>query len=62
MKHDLKEREESKRNRVWSPAQRWRVLQDTVTWAEAQTSVRRNLPAACLAKEHNLLAGLQSRI
>ena len=61
MKHDLKAREELKRNRAWSPVQRWRVLQDTVTWAEAQPGVRRNLPATCLAKEHKLLAGLRSR-
>jgi hypothetical protein len=61
MKQDLKAREERKRNRAWSPAQRWRVLQDTVTWAEAQPAARRNLPAACLAKEHKLLTGLHTR-
>ena len=61
MNDELKQREESKRDRVWHPAQRWQVVQDTLTWAEAQPGVRRNQPAACLAKEHKLLAGLHAR-
>ena len=34
--------EEAKRNAAWSPAERWRVIQETITWAEQQQTVRRN--------------------
>jgi hypothetical protein len=42
-------REEEKRERMWKPADRWRTLQATITWAEAQSTVRRNTPAHCIA-------------
>ncbi len=45
---DLKRSEEQKREAHWDPAQRWRVLQATITWAEAQATVRRNTPQKCL--------------
>ena len=45
---DLKRREEQKREAAWDAAKRWRVLQETITWAEAQATVRRNTPADCL--------------
>ena len=45
---DLKRREEEKREAAWDAAERWRILQETITWAEAQASVRRNTPAECL--------------
>jgi hypothetical protein len=45
---DLKRREEQKREAAWDAAERWRVLQETITWAEAQATVRRNTPAECL--------------
>ena len=56
---ELIEREEAKRERNWDPALRWKVIQDTITWAEQQATVRRNTPAACLAKQRRLL-GLDS--
>lgn len=46
-----KNREEIKRDRCWSPQERWRVIQETITWAEQQTTVRRNNPASCLAEQ-----------
>ena len=46
--NDLQRREEQKREGAWDAADRWRVLQETITWAEAQATVRRNTPAECL--------------
>jgi len=46
--NDLKRREEEKREAAWDAAERWRVIQETITWAEAQATVRRNTPAECL--------------
>jgi hypothetical protein len=56
---DLKRREEAKREAAWNPAERWRVLQETITWAESQLTVRRNTPARCLELERAKLARLQ---
>jgi len=54
----LLEAEEQKRARHWDPAERWRVLQETLTWAEAQATVRRNTPARCLELQRAKLARL----
>ena len=40
--------EEAKRNAAWSPAERWRVIQETITWAEQQRTVRRNTKETAL--------------
>jgi hypothetical protein len=48
---DLARRERERRERAWSAATRWQVIQDTIRWAEAQGNVRRNTPAACIAHE-----------
>jgi hypothetical protein len=53
---DEKRREEVRRDRHTDPAERWRLIQETITWAEAQSTVRRNTPAACKARERRLLA------
>ena len=45
---DLKPLEERRREAAWDPAQRWRILQQTITWAESQVTVRRNTPQVCL--------------
>jgi hypothetical protein len=45
---DLKRREELKREAHWEPAERWRVIQEMIVWAESQATVRRNTPARCL--------------
>ena len=45
---DLIHREEQKREAAWDAAERWRVIQETITWAEAQATVQRNTPAECL--------------
>ncbi len=45
---DLKRFEERKREAHWDAAQRWRLLQETIAWAESQATVRRNTPQRCL--------------
>ena len=44
----LKAAEERKREAAWSETERWRVLQETITWAELQATVRRNTPEQCM--------------
>lgn len=57
---DLKRREEQKREACWDAPQRWRVLQETIAWAEAQAPVRRNTPARCLELQRAKLARLRA--
>jgi hypothetical protein len=53
MDDDLKAREEEKRERAWDPVQRWKVIQETIAWAEAQLppEKRRNRPRTHPANE-----------
>ncbi len=48
---DLVLRELEKRERAWTPAARWQAIQEAIRWAEAQATVKRNSPAACIASE-----------
>jgi hypothetical protein len=48
---DLARQEHDRRERAWTPAARWRAIQETIRWAEAQANARRNTPAACIAAE-----------
>ena len=57
---DLKRREEEKREANWDAAERWRVLQDTIAWADRQARVPRNTPAKCLELERARLARLST--
>jgi|GEM_PF-1611859 len=43
---ETKQREETKRDAAYDPAQRWQHIQDTITWAEANLPYdqRRNRP------------------
>jgi hypothetical protein len=43
---DLARSEHARRERAWSPAVRWQVIQETIAWAAAQATVHRNTPAA----------------
>lgn len=52
---ELIQREKAKRERNWDPVKRWKVIQDTIAWAEQQATARRNTPAACLARQRRLL-------
>lgn len=58
---DLKLAEEAKRERNWNPALRWKVFQDTISWADQQATVRRNTPAACLANQERILTAWAKR-
>jgi hypothetical protein len=57
---ELKRSEEAKRERMWNAQQRWRVLQETITWAESLPNVRRNTRQACLALERAKLRFFES--
>lgn len=52
---ELKQIEEAKRERNWDPALRWKVIQETITWADQQATAGRNTPAACLARQQRIL-------
>jgi hypothetical protein len=43
---ETKAREEAKRDRAYDPVLRWKHIQDTITWAEANLppELRRNRP------------------
>ena len=45
---ELKQFEEQKREAHWDPAERWRIIQEMIVWADAQATVRRNTPKRCL--------------
>jgi hypothetical protein len=47
--------EEAKRERNWDPALRWKVIQETITWADQQATAGRNTPAACLERQRQFL-------
>jgi hypothetical protein len=55
----LKRREEAKREAHWDRLQRWRALQDAITWAESLPSVRRNTRETCLRLQAAKLAALR---
>jgi hypothetical protein len=57
--NQLKAFEEARRERCWDPASRWKVLQDTITWADAK--VGRNTKESRLEEQRRKLAWLQSR-
>jgi hypothetical protein len=58
---DWIKRESAKRLRNWDRAAQWRVLQQTISWAEQQTSVQRNTPAACLREQQRKLSEMHGR-
>jgi hypothetical protein len=53
---DLKSLEDRKREAAWDPAQRWRVLQETIAWADSQAAVPRNTRRRCLELQRARLA------
>jgi hypothetical protein len=53
--------ESAKRLRNWDRAEQWRVLQQTITWAERQATVQRNSPAACLSEQQRKLSQMRTR-
>ncbi|MGA2616949.1 MAG: hypothetical protein ABSF26_05010 [Thermoguttaceae bacterium] len=59
---ELLRREEQKREAAWNPLQRWRALQQFITWAESQATGGRNTPARCKEKERAILANLKGTV
>lgn len=57
-----KSEEESKRERMYHPALKWKHLQETIAWAEANLppEKRRNTPAGAKRKELKLLNGYRN--
>ena len=53
----LKRAEEQKREAHWDPAERWRVIQATIAWADSQATVRRNTRQRCLELQAAKLEG-----
>jgi hypothetical protein len=60
MTDEEKQHEEAKRERNWDPLTRWKVLQATITWAEAQHNVQRNTRSSRLEEQARKLAAFQS--
>ena len=56
MKREDKAREESKREKAFDPVERWKAIQETITWAEAQQNPPRNSKEKCLDLEKQKLA------
>ena len=46
--NELKRSEEQKREAHWEPAQRWRVIQEMIAWADSQATGGRNTKQRCL--------------
>jgi hypothetical protein len=55
---ELKQSEENRRERHWDPLVRWHVLQQTITWADAQATAGRNTKRARLVEQQVKLARL----
>jgi hypothetical protein len=48
---ELLQSEEAKRDRMWDPAERWRMIQEMIDWADAQKPVPRNSKEGCPAAQ-----------
>jgi hypothetical protein len=53
--------EEAKRERCVDPRERWRALQETIAWADAQQKPPRNSIQSCLERQRRLVAVLSRR-
>jgi len=59
MTDEEKSREEQRREAHWNPQERWRVIQETITWADAQKTGGRNLRANRLLEQARKLRDLE---
>ena len=48
---NLLQQEERKREHHWDAQERWRQILEAISWAEGQSTVRRNTPQYCLAEQ-----------
>ena len=53
--------EEAKRERCVDPRERWRALQETIAWADAQQKPPRNSIQSCLERQRRGVATLSRR-
>ena len=53
--------EEAKRERCVDPRERWRALQETIVWADAQQKSPRNSIQSCLERQRHWVATLSRR-
>jgi hypothetical protein len=58
---ELLKAEEAKRERNWDAAERWRVIQATITWADSQRTGGRNTKASCLEEQARKLTWFASQ-
>ena len=56
---DLKQAEEPKCERNWNEAERWRVIQNTISWVDSQSTGGRNTRKRCLEEQAKLLDRLE---
>ena len=55
---DQLQRETAKRDQCWGASERWRLLQESITWAEAQQNPPRNTMQSCLARQRMMATGI----
>jgi hypothetical protein len=48
--------EELKRDRHFDAREKWRLILEAISWAEGQTTERRNTPRRCLAEQARKLS------
>lgn len=56
---DLARREAAKRDRMTDPLTHWRMICESIEWADRQAPVSRNSRQACLAEEARKLRGCE---
>ena len=55
--NDLKRFEEQKREAHWDPAERWRIIQEFIAWADSQATGGRNTKERCLELQRKKIQG-----
>jgi hypothetical protein len=58
---ELIRREEAKRNCMWDPAERWRMIEEMIDWADSQKPVPRNSKEGCLAAQRKWIERMHDR-
>jgi hypothetical protein len=51
--------EEQKRDACWDPVERWKVLQQVISWIDSQQPIPRNSPRGCLQHQQEHLRAAQ---
>jgi hypothetical protein len=59
---EQKRQEEERRERHFDPAERWRAIQEAITWAEAQQAEPRNCPANRLREQQEKLSRFSAHL